>query len=190
MKYICENCEKEHNGSYGSGRFCTKKCAKAFSTKEKRSLINDKVSKTLKEKPKRETPKLEYICEKCGNNFWSYRIKTSRKKHCENCKRKVVHFKNEKELQSILDLSKTTISRVLIRADKKCARCGWNESSLDIHHIRGRKTENATSLSNLVILCPNCHRLAHTHKINIEELEKISMDKTFNDWIKYYHPSN
>lgn len=28
MKYICENpkCKKEHDGSYGSGRFCSKKC--------------------------------------------------------------------------------------------------------------------------------------------------------------------
>lgn len=24
--YICENCSKEHNGSYGSGRFCSKHC--------------------------------------------------------------------------------------------------------------------------------------------------------------------
>lgn len=31
--YICENCGKEHNGSYGSGRFCSKECAKSFSTK-------------------------------------------------------------------------------------------------------------------------------------------------------------
>ncbi len=44
----CENCEKQHDGSYGSGRFCTSKCARGFSTKEKRSLINDKVSKSLK----------------------------------------------------------------------------------------------------------------------------------------------
>jgi len=30
---ICEYCGKEHDGNYGSGRFCSKKCAKAFSTK-------------------------------------------------------------------------------------------------------------------------------------------------------------
>ena len=30
---ICENCGKEHDGSYGSGRFCCKECAKSFSTK-------------------------------------------------------------------------------------------------------------------------------------------------------------
>lgn len=26
MKHICENCGNEHDGSYGSGRFCSKKC--------------------------------------------------------------------------------------------------------------------------------------------------------------------
>lgn len=45
---LCENCNKEHNGSYGSGRFCSKECAKSFSTKNKRKLINEKVSNSLK----------------------------------------------------------------------------------------------------------------------------------------------
>ena len=30
---ICENCSKEHEGNYGSGRFCSKECARSFSTK-------------------------------------------------------------------------------------------------------------------------------------------------------------
>ena len=47
---ICENCEKEHDGSYGSGRFCSSKCARGFSTKAKRKEINEKLSKKLKKK--------------------------------------------------------------------------------------------------------------------------------------------
>ena len=47
---ICENCGCEHDGTYGSGRFCSRKCARCFSTKGKRSEINDKISKTLKNK--------------------------------------------------------------------------------------------------------------------------------------------
>ena len=43
----CENCEEEHDGSYGSGRFCSSKCARGFSTKNKREEINIKVSKSL-----------------------------------------------------------------------------------------------------------------------------------------------
>lgn len=44
---FCENCNKEHIGNYGSGRFCCSKCARSFSTKNKRTEINKKVSKTL-----------------------------------------------------------------------------------------------------------------------------------------------
>jgi len=44
----CENCGKEHDGTYGSGRFCSSKCARGFSTKAKRKEINKKVSISLK----------------------------------------------------------------------------------------------------------------------------------------------
>ena len=37
---ICENCGVNHEGNYGSGRFCNDKCAKSFSTKQKRKEIN------------------------------------------------------------------------------------------------------------------------------------------------------
>lgn len=46
----CENCKKEHSKEYGSGRFCSSKCARGFSTKAKRKEINKKVSKTIKDK--------------------------------------------------------------------------------------------------------------------------------------------
>jgi hypothetical protein len=47
MKY-CENCGCKHDGSYGSGRFCSVKCSRGFSTKAKRKEINEKVSKSLR----------------------------------------------------------------------------------------------------------------------------------------------
>lgn len=48
---ICENCNIEHEGLYGSGRFCTEKCARCFSTKIKRADINNRVSLSLKGRP-------------------------------------------------------------------------------------------------------------------------------------------
>ena len=45
---LCENCHTTHDANYGSGRFCSSKCARGFSTKEKRKLINQKVSDKLK----------------------------------------------------------------------------------------------------------------------------------------------
>jgi len=45
---ICENCQEEHDGKYGSGRFCNTKCARGFSTKAKRKDINKNLSKKMK----------------------------------------------------------------------------------------------------------------------------------------------
>lgn len=41
MTLICENCGKEHDGSYGSGRFCSKECARAFSTKNSKGQLKE-----------------------------------------------------------------------------------------------------------------------------------------------------
>jgi very-short-patch-repair endonuclease len=69
----CENCSLEHDGTYGSGRFCCSKCARSFSTKNKRNEINRKVSKSL---AGRGHGKIKLICENCKNQFevnWSKR---------------------------------------------------------------------------------------------------------------------
>ena len=47
---ICEYCNKEHDGKYGSGRFCNAKCARAFSTKKQRKELNKRIRETFKEK--------------------------------------------------------------------------------------------------------------------------------------------
>jgi len=59
----CENCGNEHKGEYGSGRFCSKKCAKGFSTKAKRKEINEKVRNKLSKIPS------SLICKNCGGIF-------------------------------------------------------------------------------------------------------------------------
>jgi len=62
---ICENCECEHDGIYGSGRFCSTKCSRGFSTKAKRKEINEKVSNSLKGR-KYADP---IFCKNCGNEL-------------------------------------------------------------------------------------------------------------------------
>lgn len=62
----CENCGKPHNGEYGSGRFCSIKCARSFSTKNKRKQINEKVSETLKGSGH---GKVMLTCQNCGVEF-------------------------------------------------------------------------------------------------------------------------
>ena len=60
---ICENCNERHIGAYGSGRFCSEKCARAFSTKAKRKEINKKVSLTMTKPPQ------IFTCMICGKIF-------------------------------------------------------------------------------------------------------------------------
>ena len=70
---ICENCNQEHEGNFGSGRFCSSKCAKGFSTKAKRKEINAIVSKKRKESAHKNVQK---TCLYCGKKFtvrWNMR---------------------------------------------------------------------------------------------------------------------
>jgi hypothetical protein len=71
---VCENCKNQHDGSYGSGRFCSVKCSRGFSTKEKRKEINKAVSKKLKLKHKSK------FCYSCNTEIYGRRIL------CEDCK--------------------------------------------------------------------------------------------------------
>ncbi len=70
----CENCGNINNKSYGSGRFCSKKCSKSFSTKNKRGEIGRKIS----EKLKKENNKKCLFCE-------SYTI-NRKSNYCSDCK--------------------------------------------------------------------------------------------------------
>lgn len=48
---IHPECGAKHDGSYGSGKFCSSKCARGHSTYLKRSEINEKVSESLAGRP-------------------------------------------------------------------------------------------------------------------------------------------
>jgi 5-methylcytosine-specific restriction endonuclease McrA len=53
---------------------------------------------------------------------------------------------------------------VLIRAKGRCERCGMNLQGIrpHIHHKNGKPSDN--KLSNLIVLCPNCHSTMHVWK--------------------------
>jgi len=70
----CENCKGSNEGTYGSGRFCSPKCARGFSSKEKRSEINEKVSKSL-------------LGRKVGGSFKKGYDPNRYKHQCPVCKR-------------------------------------------------------------------------------------------------------
>lgn len=47
---FCKQCGKEHNGSYGSGTFCSQFCARQYSALVNKEVKNKKISESLKGK--------------------------------------------------------------------------------------------------------------------------------------------
>jgi hypothetical protein len=163
----CEYCENEHDGDYGSGRFCNHICARGFSTKAKRKEINEKVSRTLSgydgELTKQQRIQLE-IAEKHAS------------------------YVRETEITSILQLSKRTVTKILKRMKLGCSCCGWYVEgvSCDIHHINEKKNGGNDEHNNLTYVCPNCHRLIHSNKIKKDNLINL-YDYIGDTWKDFYY---
>lgn len=79
----CESCNDEHDGSYGSGRFCSRSCANKRTYDPKRKeKIYEKVSKTLSGRLISE--RVYVSCLECGIKF--KKTKASNRKFCsEHC---------------------------------------------------------------------------------------------------------
>lgn len=164
----CELCGTEHDGKYGSGRFCSSKCARSFSSKESRAEINKKVSAKLKGK------KFSLTQEK---------VQDRTKKFQETWKQK--HLAIVNNLQEI-DFDELPVrlkrKKILLEQNSKCSECGidefWNGKPLkfDLDHISGDRSDN--SRANLRCLCPNCHSQTDTYKtLNFSGTKKISDEK-------------
>lgn len=66
----CEYCHKEHDGSYGSGRFCSERCSRKFSSE----TIDKNKTKEVK-------------CKKCGKIFIGKYNAFDNYQMCEECKK-------------------------------------------------------------------------------------------------------
>lgn len=146
----CEKCSKEIKELYGSGRFCSSKCSRSFSTSKNRKLINSKLSKSLGGR------KLSKIHIENIKKSWQQ----------ENRPRKI--NKNRTKLSEILvDNSCYTtqcVKRCILREnviEYKCNRCSntgmHNDKplTLQLHHVNGNNRDHR--IENLELLCPNCH---------------------------------
>lgn len=105
---ICLNCGKEHDGTYGSGKFCSSSCAR---TRHHSIEVKQKISNTLKSKDSRasqarlynycspeEVPGLKLsvnTCQVCGKEF--YHLKASVKTCSPKCYNSLRDSINEKQ---------------------------------------------------------------------------------------------
>lgn len=77
--------------------------------------------------------------------------------------------------ENIFDVSSRTKVKILGRLGVGCSNCGWNSAACDLHHIIPKRLGGTNSHDNLTILCPNCHRLAHSNKLHsfVSLLEQV-----------------
>lgn len=174
VKRVCDNCGKIYYVSkwksfLGQKKyFCEYKCYSQY-IKSHPSYRKTRDSRKLKEHPvlTKEVLNKEYlknkltikkIAEKYNYGYvtvqnWvkRYGIKT---RICADYKHDVTSF--------------IAISRRLInKRGNKCELCGWNKARCDIHHRIARKDRGSDDESNLIILCPNCHRVVTQNKLKI-----------------------
>lgn len=93
-----------------------------------------------------------------------------------------------------LKVSNRTLQKILIRSGRnKCSLCGWDKSSVDVHHILEKCEGGTNTLTNLICLCPNCHRCVHDKNLNFitkEELISKSLYFLLRNWRDFYKIKN
>jgi len=146
----CENvkCDNNHDGSFGSGRFCSKGCA---NSRIKTDEVKQKTSNSMKKayvdrrakRPELKQDQIEAVLQK-KKDTWIKKL-----------------FESDFD-----ELGHEGIRRwVFIEQDHKCNSCGldqWldNPLVLELEHKDGNNQNNVRE--NLEGLCPNCHSLTDT----------------------------
>lgn len=156
----CENCGSDHSGEYGSGRFCSLKCARGFSTKNNREKIKEKISNSLKGKG---NGPVEKKCKFCDQKFTVAWNKRSQKCCSTSCATKE-SFSNEKTKIKLSNSLKKAYSDIDARNRlKEIGRLGG--------FGKKGKTKNGISYSSL--LERECFELLENLKINFEAHKNI-----------------
>lgn len=154
---ICENCGKEHDGTYGSGRFCCSKCARSFSTKnddnnqQKETVCNIcgkliYVNKRLSKKEclcmscKQTLPKNQCKCKICGRTYYKYQ------KQCQNPFCQIHNYKQFNTLIKYFGFDKNKLGTIDVENEfniirQKLYDLYWNKkmSGLQIAEMYGYK---------------------------------------------------
>lgn len=158
----CKNCGKTFiSRKKEKRRYCSQSCAatinnRDFPKKVKTTSIKLEYKKDIK-------TIIENNCPNCG--------KTTRKKYCSNqCQRE--HQKQiifQKIESGDTTLNHRQYRKYLIhKYGNKCMKCGWSKVNpksgrvpIQLEHKDGNPENN--DLSNLELLCPNCHSLTPTY---------------------------
>ena len=152
---ICERCQKEHDGTFGSGRFCSKQCAntRVFSEETKLSKKTKMIAyfTNLKEN---DPIKYAKYCEKQRTNGLLSSVEQGKKMRA---------YYDTKPWNELGKDGKRR--RVIDEQEKHCSHCGLSEwrgqpITLELEHKDGNHMNDERD--NLEAVCPNCHSLTDT----------------------------
>lgn len=105
-----------------------------------------------------------YFCKKCNKPFLKACAVVIHEKYCGQIKNKKLTDKRRTQVLSINEIIVKLASKQLKKFNICCSICGWDEARCDSHHIVSREDGGKDALDNLIIICPNCHRLIHDKK--------------------------
>lgn len=150
----CTNCKSIYyvpKYAFDKSKFCSRECRANYGRIE---LVCDFCKKTFsRQKSKNSSQK-----SKSGLVFCSHQCKQSASKSGSGEKFDVLRPE-----QYGRDYSKYNYRQKALELldDVACQRCGYKEFSdvLDVHHIDENRRNN--NPSNLIVLCPTCHRVEH-----------------------------
>lgn len=150
--------------------------------------------------------KIEIKCQNCGKSFKGYQYEIDKRKFCSqscsssmkrdraikstciSCSNEFTALYNNKKFCSkpckqryyraqskVIDNSLSTIKKN--SKNKTCEICGWKETSCDVHHIVEQCNGGTNEKTNLIVLCPNHHRMVHRNLVSLEQLNKIVKER-------------
>jgi 5-methylcytosine-specific restriction endonuclease McrA len=138
-----------------AAKFCSNACK--FAAQRARSALDG-------------TGRLTKACEVCGTKFSYYASVRPQAAYCSASCKSTGH---SRRLYGVLSPSgKGSTYRKGIRGKflDRCALCGWNEGPNDVAHIVARKDGGANTFENVIMLCPNHHRLFDSGQIAVEAI--------------------
>ena len=150
-----------------------------------RTCANQARSRTLQDIPDLRTVQgVEVVCQNCNASFHVKPHKVGKAKFCSRACAHATRFGQQSPSEhkgmpgnsnpNFRGTNNATTARenAIKFFGKRCMICGWAEV-VDVHHIIPRRHGGTNNLDNLIVLCPNHHRLADLKRITDTELTSI-----------------
>jgi len=183
---ICENCGKEHDGSFGSGRFCSKSCANSR-----------KLSETTKFKISKSLRKEKRYCSLCGKSI----KRTNKTGYCLDCLRtssecKELRTNTCKYASSKVKHHRPTINTYSITKNNvEYLYTEHNDTEIEkwlsyVRQLNINIPQPSVRRSQNYYVLTNCHKHTKGTHFEFEHIYKIKYIMNYKDTYTVHHIDN